>query len=384
MYENIILQGDALSILKTLPDNLVQCVVTSPPYYRLRDYGVEGQIGLEESPQTYVSTLAMIFREIKRVLRKDGTCWLNIGDTYAGGGRGGQTVEKLSEHWQPDYPAAVTPTGFKQKDLMMIPARLAIALQEDGWYLRSDIIWHKLTAMPESVQDRPTSAHEHVFLLAKSARYFYDADAIREPGAEWKGQSGTFSRAQGKATLLTIPGQSRASHREEREDRVPTGRNKRDVWTLASQPYPEAHFATMPPKLVEPCILAGSSPRACEQCGAPWERVTEHNPMVIRNGPKAGGYGSRTTDSLSGTMVSPAETRTVGWRPTCTHDNAGTGQCIILDPFMGAGTVALVALQHQRTYLGIELNPAYIALAEKRIETVQPHLWSGPESEVAS
>jgi DNA modification methylase len=311
---NVIVQGDALAVLRALPAEHVQCVVTSPPYYGLRDYGVDGQIGLEETPAAYVAKLVEVFREVKRVLRSDGVAWVNLGDSYAS--QAGQQVDQSNTSRNGTQQGAWNgksrkpPQGLTPKNLLGIPWRVAFALQDDGWILRSDVIWHKPNAMPESVTDRPTSAHEHVFLLAKSERYYYDADALREDGKAWAGSAGTFARKEGKATHLTIPGQSKVSHRGERDDRVPVGRNKRNVWTIASQPYSEAHFATMPPKLVEPCVLAGSRPGD-----------------------------------------------------------------IVLDPFMGAGTVALVALQHHRDYLGIELNPAYVELARDRIATVQPHLW---------
>lgn len=357
---NTIIQGDCLERLRDIPDGSVQCCITSPPYYGLRDYGVEGQIGLEQSPFEYIEKLVQVFSEVRRVLRANGTCWINLGDSYA-----------------------------SSKNLMMIPARVAIALQEDGWILRSDIIWNKPTAMPESVTDRPTSAHEHIFLFAKSERYFYDADAIREPlKPKTFTTFGTKHHAQGNDALGMVKSDNWGRTVEERLPKLDiageiAGANKRDVWTVVSKPYAEAHFATFPPRLIEPCVLAGTSAQACEHCGATWTRVVERTPMVIKNGPKAGGYGSRTTDSLSGTMVSPAETHTVGWKPTCTcPNNTGSGKCTILDPFMGAGTVALVALQHNRNYLGIELNPDYIALARKRISTIQPTLWSNVQSDV--
>lgn len=391
MNTNTILHGDALSILQTLPDECVQMCVTSPPYYALRSYLPDEhpdkcfEIGLETTPQAYIAKLVAVFREVRRVLKHDGVCWLNIGDTYAGGGRGGHTEEILSTHWQPDYPVSRIPPGFKSKDLMMIPSRTAIALQEDGWYLRSDVIWSKGNAMPESVKDRPTKAHEHIFLLAKSEHYYYDADAIREPHTTKSNIRDRGGESTWTANALLSPiGEGL------REWNHPLGRNRRSVWTVNTQPFPEAHFAVMPPKLVEPCILAGSSPMACEHCGAAWTRVVERTPMVIRNGPKSGGYGSRTTDGLSGTMIAPAGSKTIGWQPTCTcSNNTGSGKCIVLDPFMGAATVALVALQHNRQYIGIELNQDYIAIAQKRIATIQPHLWSIPvneqctESEVA-
>ncbi len=396
---NQIITGDALSMLRTLPDSFVQCCVTSPPYYGLRDYGIEGQIGLENTPQAYIARLVEVFREVKRVMRDDGVLWLNIGDSYAAGKAGrtdygtGDPTSRLGpqQNGLPGntQPGPViqrsAPAGFKPKDLMMIPTRVALALQEDGWYLRSDIIWHKLNAMPESVTDRPTSAHEHVFLLAKSERYFYDADAIRErtgnemswttyaqktaPGATW--QSGGIERYAG-------------ANKHDGGQAHPAGRNKRNVWSIASQSYAESHFATMPPKLVEPCVLAGTSPRACEHCGAPWERVTEVERVDYG---RPSGKGNR---AIVGDMTSKEKSifvtnlvpriSTIGWQPTCTCPNEGSSKCIVLDPFMGAGTVALVAIQHKRDYLGIELNPSYCELINKRIDTVQQGLWT----EVAS
>jgi hypothetical protein len=222
--------------------------------------------------------------------------------------------------------------------------------------------------MPESVTDRPTKSHEYVFLLSKSEKYFYDADAIKEPSV--KGDAGAGAR-----NYVGTQGRQRLSQTETDRNE---GRNKRTVWSIATKPYSGAHFAVMPPKLVEICILAGSSPQACEYCGSPWKRVMEITPMVIRKGPRAGKYGSNTTDGLTGTMLVPSETRTVGWESTCScPNNTGSGHCVILDPFCGAGTTPLVALQYGRDYLGIELNPEYIDLAKKRIAVVQPTLWKG-------
>lgn len=216
---SLIIEGDSLSTLRQLPSEIVRCVVTSPPYWGLRDYNIAGQIGLEETLQQYISRLVGVFAEVKRVLRNDGTLWLNIGDGYTSGNRGYRATDKKNParamSVRPD-----TPNGLKPKDLIGIPWRLAFALQEDGWYLRTDIIWHKPNAMPESVQDRPTRAHEFMFLFSKSEHYYYDRKAI-----------------------LDI-----------------NGRNKRTVWEVNTQPFPEAHFATFPPKLIEPCILAATQP----------------------------------------------------------------------------------------------------------------------------
>jgi DNA modification methylase len=374
---NTILHGDALSVLKSLPDNHVQCAITSPPYYNLRSYLPDDhpekslEIGLEETSQHYVEKLVQVFHEARRVLRPDGILWLNIGDTYAGSGKGGQSEKILSDNWQPVYPRIKA--EFASKQLMMIPARVAIALQSDGWWLRSSCIWHKPNAMPSSVTDRPTNDYEYVFLLSKSEHYFYDAEAIKEPAHDW----GTRDRSNGKYTAGQPPIMNNAHHGLNNANFSSIGRNKRSVWSIPTTPFPHSHFAVMPPELVETCLLSGSSPKACEHCDAPWQRIIDHSPMVIRNGPKSGGYGSRTTDGLSGTMLAPSETRTIGWKPTCKcENNTGSGKCIVLDPFAGAGTVPLVAIRHGRDWLGIELNFEYITLINKRIETVQPNLWT--------
>ena len=219
--------GDALSVMRTLPDTSVNCIVTSPPYFGLRDYGHNGQLGHESTPQEYVLKLVEIFREARRVLRDDGTLWLNLGDSYAGS-------------W-----------GVKPKDLIGIPWRVAFALQDDGWYLRQDIIWHKPNPMPESVRDRCTKAHEYLFMLSKSPRYYFDSDAIKEPSVSgWNGSN--FN------TGKTAAHQLGRSSVKPRDSAVTDMRNKRSVWSVATRPYKGAHFATFPPALVEPCILAGS------------------------------------------------------------------------------------------------------------------------------
>ena len=229
--------------------------VTSPPYWGLRDYGVNGQIGLEASPEEYTQTLVEVFREVRRALRDDGTLWLNLGDSYAAGGKGGGgsfMKERKDAAWQ--HRSKVNgwrppPEGLKPKDLVGIPWRVALALQADGWYLRSDIIWHKPNPMPESVTDRPTSSHEYLFLLSKSARYYYDAEAIREESVTEAGTAGTWAGN----TDMGLP-----NKKPNLGGSIEGFRNKRDVWTVTTQPYAGAHFATFPPKLIEPCILAGS------------------------------------------------------------------------------------------------------------------------------
>ena len=345
--------GDVLSVLSGLPDESVHCVVTSPPYWGLRDYGtgtweggsaecdhrpeknrerrftngqglensksntswagrdesdpfgsicgecgarrIDQQIGLEETPEQYVAKMVAVFREVRRVLRRDGTCWINLGDSYASGGR--DSYGPGTNKGQPkDAPRPKQPDGLKAKDLVGIPWMVAFALRADGWYLRSDIIWSKPNPMPESVTDRPTKAHEYLFLLSKSARYFYDADAVREAHAEpWRGQGeheknnwdGYFEGKRGSTETV--------------RQYNPAGRNRRTVWTIATEPFPGAHFATFPRKLVEPCILAGCPEHACPKCGAPWESDTEK---------------SRTFESGSGQERPPDQRKAVGgaWR----------------------------------------------------------------------
>ena len=267
-----ILQGDSIEVMRGMEPESVHCVVTSPPYWGLRNYGMDGAYGLEPTLDGYIERMVEVFREVRRVLRKDGTLWLNLGDAYAAN-RSYQVTDNKHISVGNESAAAV-PSGLKPKDLMGIPWRVAFALQTDGWWLRSDIVWHKPNPMPESVRDRPTRAHEYVFLLTKSAKYFCDADAIRTPGQEYIGQAGTFSR-NGAVAKHVIPGQTAAEHRL-RDGRVPTGANARTVWSIATQPYKGTHFATYPEKLVEPCILAGTSERGvCGVTGDPWERCVE-------------------------------------------------------------------------------------------------------------
>jgi DNA modification methylase len=246
--------GDCLEVLRGLPDASLNACVTSPPYFGLRDYGHAGQIGLEETPDAFVAKLVEVFREVRRVLRDDGTVWLNLGDSYNAHPGQRKTTDKAGEKQQTNRGAPGAPSrcveGIKPKDLIGIPWRVAFALQADGWYLRQDIIWHKPNPMPESVTDRCTKAHEYIFLLSKSARYWYDAEAIEED-AKWerwgdqtekKQHAGTAGHLGGK-TLSELP--------------VRDKKNRRSVWTVATQPYSGAHFATFPPALIEPCILAG-------------------------------------------------------------------------------------------------------------------------------
>lgn len=338
---------------------------------------IDDQIGLEASLDEYLERLVGVFGEVRRVLRRDGSLWLNIGDSYAGGGgywpdapsnrrRAGMVTDgarrdgaftlgnmatfEARTKARPNH----TPDGFKPKDMLMVPARLALALQADGWWLRSDVIWHKVNGMPESVADRPASAHEHVFLLTRSARYYYDALAVREPPAN------------GDAA----------------------GRTLRNVWSLTNEPVADAHFATFPAELVERCLKAGASERgACSSCGAPWRRLVETSYEPHGASARAGGdfAGERSSGDLAHGRFRPQEmahgraTRvdtTTGWQPGCTCA-AEPGPSIVLDPFMGSGTTARVARAMGLRAVGIELNPDYCALAARR--TRQLSLLAEPE-----
>lgn len=353
-----ILVGDCRETLKDMPDCSVDCCVTSPPYFGLRDYGNPAQIGMEDTPQGYISQLVLVFREVRRVLKEDGTLWLNIGDSYCNSNGYARASEQFQRKGRNNAPAndrdltSLHDSGFKTKDLIGIPWMLAFALREDGWYLRQDIIWQKPNPMPESVKDRCTKSHEYIFLMSKSPKYYFDAEAIAEPvtesttkrlsqnvdaqngsgrvpgktngnmkacypkfGGNKYGDSGdehlrTYSGNEYRPKNLQYDGQSPNTMHMRRaegyEDIQYAKRNKRDVWTVAVQPTKEAHFATYPEKLVRPCILAG-----CRKGG------------------------------------------------------------VVLDPFFGSGTTGRVAIELGRHYIGCELNDEYIKIAERRTDNIQ-------------
>jgi DNA modification methylase len=314
-----ILQGDALQTLKTLPANSVQCCVTSPPYLNLRSYLPDNhpdkakEIGFAQTPEEYVAKLVDVFCEVRRALRDDGTLWLNLAASYNGsGGAGGDYNEGGLKDGQPKFKGSKA-TNYKPKDMIPVPWLAAIALQQDGWWLRADIIWHKLSPMPASYTDRPTVAHEYVFLLTKSAQYYYDADAIREPHKrEWWNDGSQTHYHNGTAQqqkAWVAAGKSPGTHSFNGNALNTNGANKKSVWTLGPENSGVEHYAPMPTKLVEPCILAGSK---------------------------------------------PGDT--------------------VLDPFCGSGTTLAVALKHGRCGLGIELNEDYISLAHKRIGKTRPML----------
>jgi DNA modification methylase len=375
-------RGDALAVLRALPAGSVHTCITSPPYWNLRDYSAEGQIGMEATPAEYVATIVAVFDQVCRVLRDDGTLWLNLGDSYASDTKwGGSTAGKHAKglHGCDFIGRNRTQTGLVGKNLVGIPWRVAFALQDAGWILRSDIVWSKPNPMPESVRDRPTRSHEYIFLLSKGPRYFFDQEAVREPGREWAGQAGTFARSNGKAAALEVPGQSHASHRAERDDRVAAGRNIRSVWEIATEPYPEAHFATFPTKLVEPCLLSGTSARGCcPACGAPWVRVVErgertalvergrHDYHLAKDGQPE--YVKASNYARTGVMPGQGyEYTTTGWRAGCACDAGDPTPAVVLDPFAGAATTGVVARKHGRHFIGVDLSESYLAMARERL-----------------
>jgi DNA modification methylase len=360
----MIYKGDCLEILKTLPDESVHCVVTSPPYWGLRDYGVDGQLGLEKDFRDYVTTLVSIFREVRRVLRNDGTLWLNLGDTYSGyhGNKNSIIPTSSVNGWMKGTNEnkrtnrAPKALGLKPKDLVGVPWRVAFALQEDGWWLRSDIIWSKPSPMPESVTDRPTKSHEYLFLLTKSEKYYYDGKAVAEVAV--KGNAGSEFNI-GKTGEYQL---NRASGKLRTFDKT---RNKRSVWTIATVPYFGAHFATFPPLLVEPCILAGTSGKGvCAKCGAPWKRDTE---IIVHAGHQK--RLDETRFKCASGSLSQSITKFKGWIPSC-KCNAACIPATVLDPFGGVGTTSLVAEQLGRNSILIELNPQYAKTSARRVKGI--------------
>jgi len=346
--------------MKGLPAESVQCVVTSPPYWGLRTYGDDGQYGLESTPEEHIAKMVEVFREVRRVLRKDGTVWLNYGDSYAQSTlrhRGGVKEDNRERLIDNNFSTAVN--CLKPKDLCMIPARVAIALQADGWWIRSEIIWAKPNPMPESCTDRPTSSHEKIYLLTKSAKYFYDADAVREKSIDPESFSGKRQRSEDVRNTGLSPQHLGVGN----VGNTYPLRNLRNVWTISTFPTPDAHFATFPPALVKRCVLAGTSHKACEICNAPWARVVEKGDKIVpqerkntqpvdQRDTRDRGWSCEEGFS-SGTHY---DRKTTGFRQTCDCDNEGTGKCVVLDPFMGSGTTAKVAQELGRDWIGIDLG----------------------------
>lgn len=370
---NQIIQGSVLDpeTWAAIPDQHVQCCITSPPYWGLRDYGVEGQLGLEKTPEEYVGRMVDVFSHLWRILRDDGTLWLNLGDSYnsAKSNKSGDNGYNDGRKNRSSRFSAGGAPNLKTKELCGIPWRVALALQADGWYLRQDIIWHKPNPMPESCRDRCTKAHEYLFLLTKKPRYFCDMEAIREP-ATYAGKKRGGSTNRYEQNLAGM------------DNKVYNTRNKRDVWSVSTAPYPKAHFATFPPKLIEPCVLAGTSEAGgCRSCGSPFARVVKKVPtgqtqkMADGWDTGSGGHGTIHREGReAGEAGKPVmANQTVSWKQVCNCDTPQAVPQIVFDPFFGSGTTGMVAKQHGRDYLGMELNPEYIELATKRInDTPEP------------
>ena len=411
---NLLVNADARSI--PIADKSVHCIVTSPPYYGLRDYGVPGQLGLEPTPRDFVDTMVQVGRELWRVLRDDGTWWLNLGDTYAGGGRGGNGDTITGRAKNASQVSHVVPSDYKPKDLIGIPWMVAFALRAEGWYLRSDIIWHKPNPMPESVRDRPTKSHEYIFLLTKSARYYYDQEATLKPGSpnthlrvsqdvasqigSLRANGGTKTNGPMKAVIRTPkqqPAGSRIKNNQswDASTALPViKRNMRsvwdideevysqylqlktlleiyqkDVWKITTKSYSGAHYATFPPDLIEPCILAGTSEHGvCPRCGAPWERIIEKRPTNKKQKTASGwqtGPGSHPSIHPDGRekeyVYNPVmKSMTIGWQPTCECGIEETVPATVLDPFVGSGTTCMVARKHGRHAIGLDLSFEYL------------------------
>lgn len=433
-----ILEGHCLERLRELPAESVHCVVTSPPYWGLRDYGLpdvcwptgwKGQHGLEPSFELYVEHEVAIFREVRRVLRKDGTCWINLGDCYSASGCGGDTgrsglagtaigqqLSKKAKQSAKSYrrDRAIVgnekhraAAGLPAKNLVGIPWRVAFALQADGWFLRADVIWHKPNPMPEAVTDRPTKSHEYIFLLSKSPRYFYDQEAIKEPSSP-----DSHARSLRANKAYAPPGQSAhrgvAGNRERgvnpkadqserngsKQNRsfsavvveAVANRNKRSVWTVTTAAFKEAHFATFPPDLIRPCILAGTSAAgACEECGAPYVRLVEKGEADLDHQRACGGdaegqyNGAATKDYASGGAQNASEVKarilqgmrkrkTVGWQKSCDCQGEKVKPCVVLDPFGGSFTTAAVAIEEARAAIVCELKADYVEIGKRRCQ----------------
>lgn len=387
--------GDVRQVLPQLPADSVDCALTSPPFYALRDYGVDGQIGLEATPEEWVDELVDVFREVRRILKPAGTLWIECGDSYNAynGNRGlsGTTLEGTDRpEARPKLPAGagLTSAAYKPKDLLLQPFMLAIALRADGWYLRQIIVWHKPNAMPESVRDRCTTAHSYVLLLSKQQRYWFDGDAISEPAewARWGDQtvpkyegtdtSSGWIQPKTKAELRarSRDGDWQSGGLENGKSTWPDGRqtggpspgatkNARSVWTIPTEGYAEAHFATWPQVLVERILKAGCPEHVCKKCGKARERQTESS------------YSGQAPDSearIEAPMVksfggrADRRTETTGWTDCGCNAGYTAGTC--LDPFLGLGTTALVARRLGRRTIGVELNQQYAHMAARRLQ----------------
>lgn len=407
---NKIINAHVLEYLKSIPDNSVHTSISSPPYYGLRDYGTDpidwpamkyapmpgipeieipamtASLGQEPTLEAFIGHLVLIYREIYRVLHPTGTAWVNMGDCYATSVNGRSAADTKAigndDRTFRDKPFSTVGNGLKPKDLVGQPWRLALALQADGWYLRSDIIWHKTNSMPESVNDRPTNNHEYVFLLARSSRYYYDREAIAEPvkhSSFERNNRGYTSNHKNLNGNGVPPGSNIHSMHKARANgegyAMPAKKNKRTVWTISTKGFPDAHFATFPIDLITPMVLAGCPPKVCPKCLSPYERIVEktfipQEDVSLERGIK-GAPGQKPQydeNRWEGYQRGSIATITTGWQPTCSceeNNNPIPGR--VLDPFMGSGTTALAAKENGRDYLGCDLNPEYVEMANKRL-----------------
>lgn len=369
-------EGDCEAVMSEMAADSVHTIITSPPYYNLRDYGHEGQIGAELTPEEYVERLVQVFREARRVLRGDGLLWLNLGDSYAQGGRGGAFSDRSSKQRTNKgslLGPSKAPRGYKPKDLLGIPWQVALALRADGWYLRRDIIWAKPNPMPESVDDRPTSSHEYIFMLAKSKDYYYDSFAVKEPISE--AMAAAIARGPRRDREYQHDEHNRFGKRSGNRAfadsdslaRIALGRNRRSVWNIPTVAYPGAHYATFPPKLIEPMIASSTCEAGyCAECGAPRERLVEvvrlnHHETTADGKTMDGPYAAQS-EVRHGAY---ADTTSVGWQPTCEHDG-DTVPGVVLDPFAGSGTVGMVANRLSRRAVLIDINSEYLKLQMER------------------
>ena len=368
-------------MLKDLPEQSVNTCITSPPYWGLRDYGEGEQLGLEDTPDKFVNNLVEVFREVKRVLRDDGTVWLNLGDSYISGksrystreqtlAGGGKNEKKLGGLQRGGKKDLYGHPFYKDKDLAGIPWRVAFALHQDGWYLRLDIIWHKPNPMPESVKDRCTKAHEYIFLLSKNPRYYFDNEAIKEDAVGNKPGNKNPHKHKGQPF-------SEVKNNIDKISAV-SKRNKRSVWTVTTKPFKGAHFATFPPDLIEPCVLAGCPEKVCVECSTPYERKVESKRLKRNELPKddpryrPNTYEGSYKDINGKADAGYTETKDLGLEKQCQCESNETKAGNVLDPFGGAGTTGLVAQQNNRDSILIELNPDYIEIAKERLNNDAP------------
>ena len=382
-----VIKGDCIESLKKLEDESINTCITSPPYWGLRNYNdEEKQLGMEDMPEEFVDNLVKVFREVKRVLRDDGTVWLNLGDSYAMSSiRGG--TKKFSgnvgshNHYEKSIKKGKRniPIGLKPKDLIGIPWRVAFALQQDGWYLRQDIIWNKPNPMPESVKDRCTKAHEYIFLLSKSPKYYYDNEAIKDDAKFPDGPTAAdaIRKGVGDPKMQTRNGLHKIGANPKR--------NKRSVWAVTTKPFTGAHFATFPMDLIEPCVLAGCPEKVCVKCGEPYQREVELGDYDLEHQKLSGGdtegkyFGASTKDYAQNKAQDASETKKrilesmrhrkdLGVVKQCDCETDETRPGVVLDPFAGSGTTAVVASGHNRDAVLLELNEEYIELAIDRIK----------------